>query len=163
MNRQIRWLTIFLMMCMVLLFVRMNQIQIFEADKLTNRADNSRKIVRDFNNDRGLITTVDGHVVALTEVTEGQLKRQRVYPDNELYSQVAGYYSFSYGAIGVERAYNDELAGQTDAQQLKRFTDLFDANNNNVGNVELTLNHELQQVAQDALGSQKGSVVALDP
>ena len=41
-------------------------------------------------------------------------------PEGELFAHVTGYYSFSFGADGVERTYNEELAGRTAGPQARR-------------------------------------------
>src|SRR5205823_11352811 len=78
-----------------------------------------------------------------------------------LFGQITGFFSFIYGADGVERQYGDALA----AHRPTRIRDLRQAlvNNQRTDNVTLTLTKKLQQVAADKLGSRKGAVVALDP
>ncbi len=41
-----------------------------------------------------------------------------------VFAQMSGFYSFRLGASGLEKTYNDELAGQTISQQVKGFADL---------------------------------------
>ncbi len=75
---------------------------------------------------------------------------------------MTGYFSFLYGTEGVERQYNDVLAGRTDGQRLQGLLGFLDERPN-VGNVTLTLRADIQAVAQQALAGRTGSVVALDP
>ena len=53
-----------------------------------------------------------------------------MYPTGDLFAGVVGYFSFVYGAQGVERQYNDVLPGQTAQQKLRGFANLFNDNVN---------------------------------
>ena len=162
MNKQIRGLAAFVLLCYVALFGKLTQIQLVQAPSLNTRPDNTRSLERDFNRPRGSIATADGVVVARSVETTGRLKFQRQYPENDLFAHVVGSFSYQFGADGVEKVYNAELSGQTAALQLRGFSNPF-VKHSNEGNVQLTLRRDVQQVAKDALGTRKGSVVALDP
>ena len=190
MNRQLRRLGIGLLACYVALFAMTNYVQVLRAGSLNRDPRNTRAIVRDFDHERGQILTADGTVLACTvPVTSdpalgqvanppdapppaldcsrpalkvGSFEFQRLYPQRELFGHLTGYFNFNFGATGVEKAYNDELAGQTTEQSLHGVADLF-VDRVHTGDVKLTLRADLQQVARDALADQPGSVVALDP
>lgn len=162
MNRQIRRLGIGFLVLYAVLFGRLNMIQVFAADELTADPLNTRRIVRDFGQRRGQILTTDGTVVAESVETDGRFARRRSYPHGPLYAGVTGYFSFEFGATGVERSANDALAGRTDQQRFDSFFDFF-GDGDVSGDVWLTIDSELQAVAADRLGSRRGSVVALDP
>jgi peptidoglycan glycosyltransferase len=171
MNRQIKALGVFLVLCYVALFVKLNQTQIFDADKLNADPNNLRPIQREFNRARGQIISADGVVLARSIAPTDQkdiiTPRVREYPTGDLFGQITGYYSYLYGATGVEKTYNDALLGRTFDQQIRGFADLF-SNNENVGNVSLTVNNELQAFARDNFKGPhgedvKGAVVAIDP
>ena len=123
---------------------------------------NTRTVQRDFARERGPISTADGQVVAISIDVAGPLERQRVYPEGDLYAHTVGYLSFNLGAEGVERAYNDDLVGTIPALQLNDFGSIF-GGEQPIGEVVLTLRHDLQSQARALLGERKGSVVALDP
>jgi len=161
-NRQIRRLGIALLALYFVLFVQLNWLQIVKADDYNKNPSNNREVVRDFTRDRGVIVSADGAVVAESVDSDDRFRRQRVYPQGPLMAQITGYFSFSYGTEGVERVYNDELAGQTDAQKLSGLADLFD-DQANVGDVQLTVRTDVQAAAQAGLADRRGSVVALDP
>ncbi len=162
MSKQIRALGIIVIVCYVALFVKLNQVQVLEADAYGNRSDNTRQLQRDFNQPRGDIITADGAVAATSEERRAALRYQRVYPDGELFSAVTGYYSFTLGSDGVERSYNEELAGRTASLKLHRLSGFF-SDTSSEGDVVLTVRKDVQQTARDALGDRAGSVVALDP
>lgn len=162
MTRQIRQLGIGLIVCFTILFVQLNRLTVFEAAKLNDNPHNTREILRDFSRPRGTIVTADGTVVAESVPSGDQFKLQRRYPEGPLFAQLTGYYSFTLGSSGVEKTYNDALAGRTLDLRLQDLGDLF-VDKDRVGDVILTVRADLQRIAADALGDREGSVVALDP
>ncbi len=163
MNRQIRQLGVALLVLFALLFARLNWVQVYDAEQLTADPLNTRRVVRDFGQRRGNIVTADGVVIAESiDVEGGAFDRERRYPQGPLYSHVTGYFSFEFGATGVERSYNDELAGHSATQRFESFFDFF-GDGDVSGDVTLTINSELQQAAANALGNRRGSVVVIDP
>ncbi len=143
------------------LFLQLNYLQVVRADKLANDPGNARKATRDFNRDRGTIQTADGAVVAQSVPTpNASFKRLRRYPEGALFAHVSGYFSFTFGTDGVENHYNDELTGR--AAEVAAVRDVL-SERTRTGNVTLTISKSLQQVARDALGARRGSVVALNP
>ncbi len=162
MNTQIRFLGVGLIVCFVALFVQLNRIHILDQEQLQANPANNRQIERDFSRERGSIFTRDGTVVARSVEVEDDLERERVYPEGELYAHSTGYFSFQFGADGLERQYNEELAGQTTEQQFGSLSDLF-RDTDTTANLTITIHHEVQTVARAALGERRGSVVAIDP
>lgn len=164
MNKRITRLGVFLMCCYALLFVQLNRVQVLDRDELTGHPANNRSIVRDFDRPRGSIVSADGVLLAESvETPEGsRFDRLRTYPEGELFAQVTGFFSFQFGATGVEDEYNDLLAGDTLEQDIRGLTDLFIAREN-VGDVRVTVRKDAQEAARSALGAQEGSVVAIDP
>ncbi|RUP37921.1 MAG: penicillin-binding protein 2 [Gordonia sp. (in: high G+C Gram-positive bacteria)] len=162
MNRQIKALGVIVIICYVAVFAKLNQVQVLQAQAYSDRPDNTRQLQRDFNQPRGDIITADGKIAATSEERRAALRYQRVYPDGELLSAVTGYYSFTLGSDGVERTYNEELAGRTPSLKLHRLSGFF-SDTSSEGDVVLTVRRDLQETARDALGDRRGSVVALDP
>jgi peptidoglycan glycosyltransferase len=182
-NAQLRRLGLGLLVAYLALFAMLNYVQVVRAGDLNDDPRNTRAIVRDFDSPRGSVLTADGAVLACTvdaadggqdplagaaldcaapAVPVGQFERQRLFPERELFAHITGYLNFSFGATGVEDAYNDELAGKTLGQQLRSFSDLF-VERERTADVNLTLRKDVQEVARAALGEQEGSVVAIDP
>lgn len=162
MNRNIRILGIALILCFVALFVQLNRIQIFQQKELQENPSNMRSVIRDFNRERGEIITIDGQVIAASQKVDGQLEYERVYPYEDLYAHSTGFFSFQYGADGLERYYNDQLAGQKETQQFNSLKDIFTVTDTSA-DLTITLNHSVQQTAKEALGERNGSVVVVDP
>jgi peptidoglycan glycosyltransferase len=160
MDRQIRKLGFVLMALFVLLFLQLNNLQVLQADKLADDPRNTRNATRDFSKPRGQILSADGAVLARSVPAGGPFERLRQYPEHDLFAHITGYFSFTYGSSGIERRYNDVLAGRDlRARNLRDFLN----DRTRVEDVTLTITKRVQQVARDALGARKGAVVALDP
>ena len=184
MNAQIAKLGTGLLACYLALFAMVNYIQVWRADSLADASfqcyevrpsqrtaetplagcANTRDFFRDFDRDRGEVLTADGVVIARSDPTPAgsRFQFQRVFPTGDLFAHTTGFFNLTFGAEGVERGFNDDLAGETDELEFQSFSDLF-IDRSRVGDVTLTLRADIQQIARDALGEQRGSVVALDP
>ena len=163
-NSRIRHLSIALLTLFGLLFLQLQRWQVLDRNQLEENPRNNRLTLREFNSPRGQIITADGVVIAESlpvEDSESQFKYQRVYPKNDLFAHIAGYYTLNYGSTQIERVYSDVLAGKTAAQQIAGAGDLFTRNDTS-GSVITTVRADLQKVAQRELAGRIGSVVALD-
>ena len=163
MNAKILRLGVAFMVLYTLLFAQLNNVQLFGAEKLAENPVNNRRAIRDFGQARGAIWTADGVLIARSDpVANGQFENRRVYPEGELFAEVTGYVSFNSGSAGVEREYNDELAGRTAGQAYGDVGDFF-LGRDTTADITMTLRADVQRVARDALGDRRGAVVALDP
>jgi peptidoglycan glycosyltransferase len=160
MDKQIQRLGLALLTLFSLLFIQLNRVQVVQADKLANAPGNTRKATKDFSRDRGVIQSADGVVLAQTVPSDDALKRQRQYPEKELFGHLTGYFSFTFGTEGLEKTYNDDLAGRTAG--LRQLRDVL-SDRTRTGNLTITTSKKLQQIARDALGNRKGAIVALNP
>ena len=162
MTRQIRALGIGLMVCFLVLFVQLNRLTVFQAAELNDNTNNTRDILRDFRQPRGSIATADGVVIARSVPSGDRFEFQREYPEAELFAHVTGFYSFTLGSSGLEKTYNDELAGRTPELSFQELGDLF-VDKDRVGDLTVSVRNDLQRIASEQLGQREGSVVALDP
>jgi peptidoglycan glycosyltransferase len=165
-SKQIRNLGIFLTLCYIALFAQLNRVTVFEQEQRQNQQGNNRQAIRDFEAARGTITTADDVLLAESvEVDDPNRRfdRQRRYPRGDLFGHITGYFNpLSVGTTGLEREYNDELAGRDLDINLNTVDDLL-VEQDRVGNLTLTMRADLQEAARNALGDRRGSVVALDP
>ena len=160
-DRQIKRLGVALALLFVALFAKLNELQVVRADELANHPGNTRAAIRDFSRPRGRILSADGAVLAESVPVADRFERQRRYPQGPLFSHLTGFFSFTFGAEGLERQYNEELSGRGEV----RLTDLDEVlvDPERTADVTITVSRRLQAVAADALGDRRGSVVALDP
>ena len=167
MERRIRRLGIALVVLFVLVFGQLSYVQVFAADDIKgNPANFSRQLIAEYHVERGSIFTANGLQLAESVPNPDQRSRYRYlrrYPGGDLFGQITGYYSPTYGASGVERSMNAYLSGESPELAISTFTDLFLGRTKRGGSVFLTIDSRLQEVARDALGSNEGAVVALDP
>ena len=163
MNAPIRRLSAVVALLFCALLVSSTTIQVVQAKSLQDRPDNRRTLLDSYARERGQIL-VGGTPVAKSVPTKDELKWLRTYPQGELYSHVTGYYSFTYGAGGgLEGADNDLLSGSSDTLFYRRVSDILTGKTPSGASLELTINPAAQKAADQALGDQRGAVVALDP
>jgi peptidoglycan glycosyltransferase len=163
-NRPIRRVGYAVTVLILLLVAQLTYLQVVDADNLANDPRNQREQLKEFNRARGNILTADGQLVATSIETDGgDFKYFREYPTVGLFAHVAGYQSFVnlVGSSGVEESYNDELTGQDRSLQFDDFGNLL-SGKAATNNVILSLTESAQRTAAEALGNQRGSVVALD-
>ena len=163
MNQPIRRLSFIVAMLFSALLISTTWIQFVKAKELDNRPGNRRTLLESYSRERGAIL-VGGSPVAKSVATKDELKFVRTYPSGPLYSQVTGYYSFTYGAGGgLEGAEDPLLSGQSDKLFYRRVVDMVTGKVPSGASLELTINPLAQQAADQALGNQRGAVVALNP
>jgi peptidoglycan glycosyltransferase len=162
-NAPIRRLAALVLVLFGALLLSSTYIQYVQADSLRGKPNNRRTLLADYSRQRGPIL-VSGKPIARSVATDDDLKFVRRYTDPELYSHLTGYYSFVYGAgPGIERSENALLSGSSDALFYRRVVDVVTGRAPQGASVELTIDPAAQKAAADALGDQRGAVVALDP
>ncbi|MGW6129004.1 peptidoglycan D,D-transpeptidase FtsI family protein [Cellulomonas sp. NPDC055163] len=162
MNTPLRRLATVVVGMFVVLMGGATWVQFVQADALNNDGRNVRTLYREFGRARGPIV-VAGEAVASSAPVDDAFKYQRSYANGELYAPVTGFYSIVHRGTMLEGAENDVLNGQADSLFLSRLQDLITGKQPQGSSIELTLNPAAQQAAWDALGDQRGAVVALDP
>jgi peptidoglycan glycosyltransferase len=161
-NTTTRRLASIVMVMFLALLVSTTWIQFFRADDLNSDPRNARALYEQFGTDRGPIV-VGGEAIASSVAVDDEWNYQREYAQGRLYAPLTGYYSLVSGTSGIERAENDFLAGTADALWVDRLQNLLTGSDAQGSSVELTIDPEAQQAAWDALGDQRGAVVALEP
>ena len=162
MNKQIRRLGVSMLVLFGALFLQLNVVQVLQAQDYSDKPGNTRAVVRDYSRPRGQIVSADGTVLARSVEVEGTDKRERQYPEHDLFAHVTGYFSLRYNKDGVERTYNEELAGRGGIENAGNVVDLL-LDDDHSRDVHLTIQRSVQQAAKDALGDKPGAVVAIDP
>ena len=163
MNNPIRRLSGVVALLFASLLLSSSYISFWQAGDLRDKSGNRRTLLENYGRERGPIL-VAGAPIARSVATDNELKYRRTYADGALYAPLTGYYSFVYGAgSGVERSADSLLSGASDQLFYRRMVDLVTGRKPKGASVELTVDPGAQRAAADALGDQKGAVVALDP
>lgn len=164
MNRELKRVSIVVLIMFLALFGSTTAIQAIAADGLRADPRNARTIYASFSAERGPIL-VDGNPIALSVPIDDDFRFQRQYPGGLLYAPVTGYLTLFGAPTGIEGAMNAELSGTANQQFLDQVTQLMTGQSPKGAAVELTLDPAVQQVAWDALAGAglTGAVVALDP
>jgi peptidoglycan glycosyltransferase len=167
-NRPLRRVAVACMVLFGLLMLNANWVQVVKADAYRDDPRNSRVLMRTYERERGAIVVVqpDGserRPVAESTRTDGPLTWLREYPGGREYAHVTGYYSLVYGRTGLERSEDQVLSGEDDRFFVRRLSDSITGREPQGGNVITTLDEAAQDAAYEALGDNRGAVVALDP
>ena len=168
MNRQIVQLFGLSMILFATLIAFTSRWTVFEADALKDPNDrrgqaNKRELIAEQQIPRGLIKSADGTVLARSEPRGRDEDRvfRRTYPTGDLFSQAVGYSFVEQGKTGLEAFRNDELTG-AENEFGTIFSEL-QSEGREGSDLITTLDAGAQRTAIEALGGQKGSVVAIEP
>ena len=136
---------------------------VLEAESLEDEPSNRRALIEEQQVPRGLILTRDGEVLARS-VGQGAGQRRiftRTYPEGELFAHAIGYSFIEQGRVGLEKSRNDELAGEEN--EFESIFSQIESREREGQDVVTTLDADAQRAAVQALGGQKGAVVAIEP
>lgn len=162
MNGPIRRLAMGVFGAMGALLLAVTWFQVVQADDLRNDPRNPRPALSERGKERGLVVTTDGTVVAESVQNGDQRGFERRYPMGDVFAHAVGYTSFLFGDSGLEAVYAEELRSRRDLT----ISDLLAAvlgRDLRPESIEITIDTALQLAAFEALGQNRGAVVALDP
>ena len=165
MNAPLRRVAVACLVLFGLLLVNVNYRQVVKADDYRDDDRNSRVLVRAYEKERGSIALAGPNrpLIARSVETEGRLRYLRTYPGRSLYAHITGYYSLIYGQDAVEESQDRILSGEDPQLFVSRLSDQLTGREARGGDVVLTVQQAAQQAAVEALGDQRGAVVALEP
>jgi peptidoglycan glycosyltransferase len=163
MNRSLRTTAYALLGAFVLLVGAVIWTQAIRGPEYRDDPRNPRLVASLIGRERGPIVTADDVLVAVSNPSEEDTRQFiRSYPEGELYAHTVGYVSVLFGSRGIERVRSGDLVSDRDSTISGVLNGLLGGDPRPRG-LRLTIDHELQTVAAEALGGQKGSVVAIDP
>jgi peptidoglycan glycosyltransferase len=167
MNTSLRRISVMIMVLIVLLLLNATLTQVFVADGLRADPRNQRVLLDEYSRQRGQISA-GGQLLAYSVSTNGRFRFLRVYPNPLAYAPITGFYSLRYSSTGLERGEDSVLNGSDERLFGRRLADFFTGRDPRGGNVNTTINPQVQQAAWDAMaqgcnGPCKGAVVALEP
>jgi peptidoglycan glycosyltransferase len=161
MNAPIRRVFAFLLLLFGVLVVGTTWNTVIDAQGLRDNPLNRRELLEDQMIQRGTIYANDGStVLAVSHKAAGGLY-VRSYPQAGLFAHAIGYSYIDIGQSGLERSDNDALTGQTES--VSTILDQLQGRQRVGDDVVTTLDPAAQRIALHDLGSNRGSVVALNP
>jgi len=163
MTKELRRLSILMLLMFLALFASTSVIQVVQAETLAENSRNTRALYDSYEVQRGSIIA-SGAAIANSVPSDDVFAWQRVYVDGDMWAPVTGYINPALGAAtGIEQAMNQELSGTAGAQFLARIDRILTGQPPRGSNVELTLDAAVQRAAYDALGDLQGAVIAIEP
>lgn len=163
-NSRIITVLIVLIILFIGLIVYLTYFEVFKADTIENNTYNKRTWMEEEYTLRGSIYDRNNVLLAYSNQAE-DLSQTRHYEYSSLYSHIIGYSSKTMGKEGLEKSYNKELLNISESPSLNEIRKIMAQSNfQQKGNdLILTIDHTLQQYANDLLGKQKGSIVVMNP
>ena len=135
--------------------------QVVQAQALTADPLNPLSLAAARRAPRGTIYDVNGIVLASNvRGPDGERLRQYSY---SIAAPVIGYSSPIFGTAALERTYDAQLTGLLSLRPGDELLRKFRGQPYDPADLHLSLDIELQRVAADLLGEQKGAIVALEP
>ncbi|WP_033820252.1 penicillin-binding protein 2 [Kitasatospora sp. MBT63] len=163
MNKPIRRVSIFCLVLILALMVRVNWVQGVQAEAWASNKHNDRNKYDRYAYPRGNIIA-GGQPVTNSDFVNGlRYKYKRSWIDGPMYAPITGYSSQSFGTSQLEQLEDGVLAG-TDSRLFFRNTlDMLTGEQKKGGDVVTTIDPKAQKAAFEGLGDKKGAAVAIDP
>lgn len=163
-NSRIITVLIVLAILFIGLIVYLTYFEVFKADTVENNTYNKRMWMEEEYILRGSIYDRNNVLLAYSNQAE-DLSQTRHYEYGSLYSHIIGYSNKTMGKEGLEKTYNKELLNISESPSLNEIRKIMAQSDfQQKGNdLMLTIDHALQQYANDLLGKQKGSIVVMNP
>ncbi|GAA1857330.1 peptidoglycan D,D-transpeptidase FtsI family protein [Microbacterium koreense] len=163
MTKELRRLSILMLLMFLALFGSTTWIQAVQADTLAQNPENRRALYDSYEVQRGSIIA-SGSAIASSVPSNDVYTWQRVYVDADMWAPVTGYINPVLGArTGLEAAMNQDLSGTAGSQFLGRIERILSGQPPRGSNVVLSLDTDVQRAAYDALGDLQGAVIAIEP
>lgn len=163
MTKELRRLSILMLLMFLALFASTSWIQVVQAETLSDNGRNTRALYDSYRVQRGSIL-VSGAAIASSVPSSDVFSWQRVYTDADMWAPVTGWINPALGSsTGIEQAMNQELSGTAGSQFLARIEQIVSGQPQRGSNVALTLDAVIQKAAYDALGDLQGAVIAIEP
>ncbi|MER6389458.1 peptidoglycan D,D-transpeptidase FtsI family protein [Streptomyces sp. NPDC059382] len=161
MNKTIRRASVFCLLLVLALLVRVTWVQAYQGQALADDKNNRRNLIGQYENPLGNII-VGGESITGSVKTGGKdFGYKRTYTDGPLYAPVTGFSSQAFGTSMLEGVYKNILNGSDN--RLKTMMDTLTNKRAAPGNVLTTIDKGVQKAAYDALQGKQGSAVAIDP
>lgn len=160
MSRSIKHIAMTLLAAFFLIALASGYWGINRRSALLARDDNPRQVLAEQQIRRGQIIDRNGTVLVESHLLSDDDTVQRVYHYPEA-AAATGYYSFRYGESGVEAEFNNVLRGDDALSQDDKIRMELLHQPQIGGDVQLTIDLEIQQAADQMLAGHRGAIVVL--
>lgn len=145
----------------IIILINLAYIQVYNASNLTNNPYNNHSSMQMEKIQRGSIYDCNNTVLAYSEYDDYTKSFHRYYPWANAYANTIGYVSEKLGYAGIEAKFNSYLAGNNSIwHYLGPISQLFQQTKGD--DIVLTIDHNYQEAALNALGNRRGAVVILN-
>jgi len=162
MNRELKRVSIVVMLMFVALLASTSIVQVFQSDNLSADDRNTRTILDSYSVERGAILA-GGEPIAQSIPVDDNYKFQRTYSNGLLYAPITGFIPVNGAPTGLEQALNGELSGTSNSQFFDQVSSLVTGQDPKGAAVETSIDPVAQEAAWAALGDKQGSVVVTEP
>jgi len=142
-----------------ILILYMGYVVVIKGPQILDNGYNTRQKILEERNIRGTIYSANHEVLAETIIDDHGTKI-RNYPYGSMFAHVVGFQS--KGKSGIEQRFNYYLV-RSSSSFLTRVNNDLSYQEDKGDNIYTTLVVDVQQAAYEALGDQKGAVIALNP
>ncbi|MGW1768769.1 peptidoglycan D,D-transpeptidase FtsI family protein [Streptomyces sp. NPDC002073] len=161
MNKTIRRASVFCLLLVLALLVRVTWVQAYQGQALADDENNTRTTIARYSGPLGNIIVGGKAVTGSKKVDQGNYAYMRTYTDGPLYAPVTGYSSQVFGKNQLEKLYEKVLDGSDN--RLKDPLDVLTGKRSDPGNVLTTIDPAVQKAGYEALKGKTGAAVAIDP
>lgn len=163
MTKELRRLSILMLLMFVALFASTSWIQVVDSENLSQHQENRRALYDSYLVQRGSIIA-SGTPIAYSTPSADVYSWHRVYEDATMWAPVTGWINSALGSSsGLERAMNQELSGSGGSQFFNRLESVISGQQPRGSSVAITIDTDVQRAAFDALGEYQGAVIAIEP
>lgn len=161
-SNNVKKVLIVFLVCFIILISYITYFEMFVSQKIVSKPGNKRLWAERNEVLRG--TIYDRNMKPLTKSERvDTLTQKREYTEGALFAHALGYVNQKYGITGLENKYDAQLMGAKDQSLMDFIKNHAKSKEKKGNNLVTTLSYDIQKAAFDALGDDKGAVVALDP
>ncbi|KGA13842.1 cell division protein FtsI [freshwater metagenome] len=161
MNRELKRVSVVMLIMFLALFAAATVIQVAQADSLASDGRNTRTLYDSFRAQRGPIMAGET-VLAQSVPVDDDFRFLRQYSSPLVYAPVTGFFTLNQGLSGIELSENSYLTGSNSSQFLEQLNSILTGRPTQGAAVTLTIRPDVQQAAWDALGNYQGAVVVTE-
>lgn len=161
MNRELKRVSVVMLIMFLALFAAATVIQVAQADSLASDGRNTRTLYDSFRAQRGPIMAGET-VLAQSVPVDDDFRFLRQYTNPLVYAPVTGFFTLNQGLSGIELSENSYLTGSNSSQFLEQLNSILTGRPTQGAAVTLTIRPDVHQAAWDALGNYQGAVVVTE-